>query len=87
MIFPVTGLILIELWGLGLKKLKEKISRVERTFKILKRKRALGIFVAIVLTFVVLFIARTIANATELPIFRAVVKIIEVSSKIQGSIQ
>ena len=90
LVFALLLLILLELFGWCTKKLIEKKTFIKtRTY--LKERKKTSIIVVIVITLIVaitdLVVARLIANKIELPIYKFVVWVISVSSKIQGPIQ
>lgn len=86
-VFPVLVLLILEIFALSLEKLKEKFVRIERILGTFKKRKVLVIIVFIIIMVVVLVLSRVIANVVNISIFKTVLKIIEISSKIQGPIQ
>ncbi|MHB9010639.1 MAG: hypothetical protein ACYC49_00205 [Ignavibacteriaceae bacterium] len=78
---------MIEGFGWCIGKLKKKINSFREFLVGLRKRKIIVVVISIVIIAIIFGIAKLIADQIELPIFKTVVWIISVSSKISGTVQ
>jgi hypothetical protein len=87
-IFMLLTLILMELFRLGVKQVKNiLVKRAHSKGKEIKISKSITLIIVIIVILLSLAISRFIANKINLPVFKFVVQVVSFSTQIKGPIQ